>query len=379
MQNKIRLLQVIPNLNYGGAETGCIDIANFISKNNFFSAISCANGKQLSNINRDLIKIIKLPVHSKNPIIIILNIFLLFFVSLIYKINIIHVRSRAPAWSCYFVARLTKISLVSTFHGTYNFNNFFKKFYNSIMLKGNCIIAGSKFISGHIQKNYKVNKPIFVIPRGIDTSYFDPKNRGIEETDLVRNKWKVDKNKYLILLPGRLTLWKGQMLFLKTLSHLKKESLLNNFTAVILGSEQGRSQYKNSLIHYCKNNNIESDVRFIEHEGFMPSAYNASDLIISASIEPEAFGRVAVEAQAMQRPILVSNIGGSLETVIDKKTGWHFESGDQSSLAKKIVEISKIEKKELELIGVNARAHVVNNYTIEQMCSKTLEIYKALV
>ena len=146
MDKKIRLLQVIPRLDVGGAETGCKDIAQFIANQNYFSAILCSSGEQIKNIDQTKIKIFKFSVHSKNPFMIFFNIFVILFIVLFYKINIIHVRSRAPAWSCYFASKLLGLSLISTFHGTYNFTNYLKKFYNSVMLRGNSVIAGSKFI-----------------------------------------------------------------------------------------------------------------------------------------------------------------------------------------------------------------------------------------
>ena len=181
------------------------------------------------------------------------------------------------------------------------------------------------------------------------------------------------------MLPGRLTFWKGQFLFLNTLLFLKQENLLNNISAIILGDDQGRTEYKEYLLDFIREHRLNEHVKIISHESFMPSAYNACDLVLSASIEPEAFGRVAVEAQAMEKPILASNIGGSNETIIDGQTGWLFKSDDEKDLAKMIIEISKKDKIFLKDLGAKGRANVINNYTVNQMCSKTLEIYKSLV
>jgi glycosyltransferase involved in cell wall biosynthesis len=379
MDKKIRLLQVIPRLDIGGAETGCIDIAKFTTNKNCYSAILCSGGEQIKNIDQTKIKIFIFPVHSKNPLLILFNVFLILFIVLFYKITIIHVRSRAPAWSCYFVSKLTNVRLISTFHGTYNFNNFLKKFYNSIMLRGNAVIAGSKFIFDHIKKNYNYSKQLFIVSRGIDVNYFDPKNLKIEESSKVRNRWNISMNVFLILLPGRLTFWKGQMFFLRTLLLLKQENLLKNISAVIIGDDQGRVKYKESLLNFIKKNNLENNVKIISNEPFMPSAYNACDLVLSASVESEAFGRVAVEAQAMAKPIIASNIGGSIETVIDGQTGWLFESNNEKNLANLIINISKKDKNSLKEFGAKGRKNVISNYTVDQMCSKTLEIYKSLV
>ena len=379
MDKKIRLLQVIPRLDVGGAETGCKDIAQFISNQNYFSAILCSGGEQIKNIDKNKVKIFRFCVQSKNPFVIFFNIFVILFIVFFYKINIIHVRSRAPAWSCYFASKLLGVPLISTFHGTYNFNNFLKKFYNSVMLRGNSVIAGSRFIYEHIKNNYNYSKAIFLIPRGIDINYFNPKNSNIEEFNSVRTRWGIPSNDFLILLPGRLTFWKGQFLFLNTLLFLKQENLLNNISAIILGDDQGRTEYREYLLDFIREHRLEANVKIVSHEPFMPSAYNACNLVLSASIEPEAFGRVAVEAQAMEKPILASNIGGSNETIIDGQTGWLFKSDDEKDLARMIIEVSKKDKSFLKDLGAKGRANVINNYNVDKMCSKTLEIYKSLV
>jgi glycosyltransferase involved in cell wall biosynthesis len=379
MDKKIRLLQVIPRLDVGGAETGCKDIAQFISNQNYFSAILCSGGEQIKNIDKTKVKIFRFSVQSKNPFVIFFNIFVILFIVFFYKINIIHVRSRAPAWSCYFTSKLLGVPLISTFHGTYNFNSSLKKFYNSVMLRGNSVIAGSRFIYEHIKNNYNYSKAIFLIPRGIDINYFNPKNSNIEEFNSVRTRWGIPSNDFLILLPGRLTFWKGQFLFLNTLLFLKQENLLNNISAIILGDDQGRTEYREYLLDFIREHRLEANVKIVSHESFMPSAYNACNLVLSASIEPEAFGRVAVEAQAMEKPILASNIGGSNETIIDGQTGWLFKSDDEKDLARMIIEVSKKDKSFLKDLGAKGRANVINNYTVDQMCSKTLEIYKSLV
>jgi glycosyltransferase involved in cell wall biosynthesis len=379
MDKKIHLLQVIPRLDVGGAETGCKDIAKFIANQSYFSAILCSGGEQIKKIDQSKVKIFRFPVQSKNPFIIFFNIFIILFIVLFYKINIIHVRSRAPAWSCYFASKILRISLVSTFHGTYNFSNSLKKFYNSVMLRGDVVIAGSKFIFDHIKINYNYKKTISFIPRGIDTNYFSPKNPKVEQSNIVRSRWDVLNSDFIILLPGRLTFWKGQFFFLNTLLFLKQEKLLNNIKAIIIGDDQGRTEYKEYLLNFIRHHQLDNDVKIISHEISMPSAYNACDLVLSASIEPEAFGRVAVEAQAMEKPILASNIGGSNETIIDGQTGFLFKSDDEKDLAKMIIEISKKDKNFLKNLGEKGRVNVINNYTVEQMCSKTLEIYKSLV
>ncbi|MBM5786724.1 MAG: glycosyltransferase family 4 protein [Candidatus Fonsibacter sp.] len=378
MDKKVRLLQVIPKLDFGGAETGCKDIARYIEAHGHFSSIICNGGRQLSFLDLNKIKVIKLPVHSKNLILIILNIFLIIFFIKKLNINIVHVRSRAPAWSCYYACKFTKTKMISTFHGTYNFSNSLKKFYNSIMLKGDGVIAGSKFISDHIKSNYSVKIPIYIIERGIDVHFFNKNNINIESKENIRERWGLNNN-FLILLPGRLTNWKGQMFFLKTLVKMKNENLLNNINSVILGDNQGREEYKNNLTKIINENFLQNNVKLINHESHMPSAYLASDLVLSASIEPEAFGRVVVEGMAMEKPVLASNIGGSVDTVQNKVTGFLFQSENEQSLIESLLMIKKLDKSELDRICKNARERVIEKFNVTEMCSKTLEIYKSLV
>jgi len=378
MDKKVRLLQVIPKLDFGGAETGCKDVAKYIETNGHFSSIICNGGKQLSFLDLNKIKVIKLPVHSKNFILIILNIFLIIFFIKKLNINIVHTRSRAPAWSCYYACKFTKTKMISTFHGTYNFSNSLKKFYNSIMLRGDCIIAGSKFISDHIKSNYSVMAPIYIIERGIDVHFFNKNNINIESKENIRERWGVNNN-FLILLPGRLTNWKGQIFFLKTLIKMKNENLLPSINAVILGDDQGRKEYKNNLIKIINENFLQNNVKLISHENHMPSAYLASDLVLSASIEPEAFGRVVVEGMAMEKPVLASNIGGSIDTVQNGVTGFLFKSENEQSLIESLLMIKKLDKSVLDRICKNARERVIEKFNVTEMCSKTLEIYKSLV
>ncbi len=179
MKKKIKVLQVIPRLDYGGAETGCYDLGHFLPERGWKSFIATSGGQLIKYIDKKKVKVFKLPVHSKNPVLILLNTIILFFIIIIYNIDIVHARSRAPAWSCYLATKLSFRKFVTTFHGTYNFNNKIKKFYNSIMVRSDLVIAGSNFIFSHINENYsdffkKKKRKLLVIFRGINTGYFQP-------------------------------------------------------------------------------------------------------------------------------------------------------------------------------------------------------------
>jgi len=378
MSANIRLLQIIPNMDIGGAETGCLHVADYISKQNGFSAILTSGGKLLELIDDKKIKIFKWPI-NKNIFLIFFNIFYIFLIIKIYKINIVHVRSRAPAWSAYFASKLAMIKFVTTFHGTYNFKSKIKKFYNSIMVKSNYVIAGSNFILNHIHSNYNIKTNSSVVKRGIDEKYFSKKNISDDEVKKLKNKLMIKDGKFIILLPGRLTYWKGQKLFIEALNILNQKNLLTNVQALIIGGHQGRLNFKEELIGLMKKYQLEDHLIIAHGLKKMPVAYSISSLILSTSIEPEAFGRVSVEAQSMEKPILASDIGGSLETVINNKTGWLFKNNDANDLAEKIRMIIQTDQNVLDLIGRQGRKNVKENYTRDLMVSRTLEIYKSLV
>jgi len=339
MTTNLKVLQVIPKLGYGGAETGCYDIAHYLPENNCESFIVTSGGELTKFVDKKKVKIITLPVHSKNPLLIFVNFIALIGIILINNISIVHARSRAPAWSCWLATKITGRKFVTTFHGTYNFNNSFKKFYNSVMVRSNLIIAGSNFIFSHIKENYlkylNDKKKLLVIFRGINVDYFDPTTKVYSDEKKLLTKWEIDKDKKILLLPGRLTSWKGQEVFIEAINLVNIELGYEAFYAVILGSDQGRDLYKKKLIRLSEQYRMINQIRFINHCSDMALAYKISDIVVSASIEPEAFGRVAVEAQSMEKPIIASNTGGSNETIIDGKTGFLFESGNAKSLSQK--------------------------------------------
>jgi len=383
MSSDLKVLQVIPKLGYGGAETGCYDIAHYLPENGCKSFLVTSGGELIKFINKEKVKLIRLPVHSKNPLLILFNTLALIFIIIFNNISIVHARSRAPAWSCFFATKVTKRKFVTTFHGTYNFNSKIKKFYNSVMVKSNLVIAGSNFIFSHIKNNYSdyldVKKKLLVIFRGINVDYFDSSTKTeIEEKELLK-KWGIEENKKIILLPGRLTSWKGQELFLEAINLVNNQLGYEAFYAVILGSDQGRDLFKKKLIRLSEQYRMTKQVKFINHCKDMALAYKVSDIVISSSIEPEAFGRVAVEAQAMEKIIIASNIGGSNETVIDEKTGFLFESGDAKSLSEKILKILNFDETTLKMIGIEGRKNIVSKFNVEKMCFSTYSEYKKLM
>ena len=383
MSSNIKVLQVIPKLGYGGAETGCYDIAHYLPENGCESFIVTSGGELTKFVDKKKVKLIKLPVHSKNPLLILINTILLIGIILFFKISIVHARSRAPAWSCLFATKLTNRKFVTTFHGTYNFSGKFKKFYNSVMVRSDLVIAGSNFIFSHIKENYSEfltsRKKFLVIFRGINVDYFDSSTKLENDEKNLLQKWNIHDEKKIILMPGRLTSWKGQELFIEAINLVKIELGYEAFHAVILGNDQGRDLYKKKLIRLTEQYHLTNQIKFIDHCEDMALAYKVSDIIVSASIEPEAFGRVAVEAQSMEKLIIASNIGGSNETIIDEKTGFLFKSGDAESLSKKIVHGLTMDETSINLMGKEGRNNIIKKFNVEKMCFSTYSEYKRLL
>jgi len=388
MSSKLKVLQVIPRLGYGGAETGCYDLAHYLHEQNAKSYIVTSGGPLIKFIDKKKVKLIRLPVQSKNPILILLNSIILTMIILFYGINIIHARSRAPAWACFIASKITQRKFVTTFHGTYNFNNSIKKFYNSVMVKSDLVIAGSNFIFSHINENYsdylKNNQKLLTIFRGINLEYYNPSKIKNDSELKLMNEWKIEKTlsfyeKKIILFPGRLTSWKGHEMFIESLNLFKKKNPDKLFFVIILGSDQGRKIYKKKIQRLIEQYRLIQDIIFVDNCEKMPLAYKISDIVTNCSIEPEAFGRVAVEAQAMEKVILASDIGGAKETVIDNKTGFLFKAGDANALSDKLSHIFELDETTLKSMGNEGRKNVMKKFNVEKMCFSTYSEYKKLI
>jgi len=384
MKKKIKVLQVIPKLGYGGAETGCYDLAHFLGEKDCKSLIITSGGELLKFIDKKKVKVIKLPVHSKNPILILINAIIIFFIIIFYNIDIVHARSRAPAWSCLLATKLAFRKFVTTFHGTYNFKNKIKKFYNSVMVRSDLVIAGSNFIFSHVNENYgnfflKKKRKFLVIFRGINTSYFNFQKILPIKLDRFCKQHNIDRNKFIILLPGRLTYWKGQKTFIEAIKILSQREDILPFETIILGGDQGRIVYKKTLVDLVQQHRLNKVIKFIEHCEEMPVAYAIANIVCSCSYEPEAFGRVSVEAQSMQIPIIASDIGGSIETIIKNKTGFLYKNKDSNDLANLIAVTMQKDYNLLKSIGIEGRKNVLNKFDVDKMCQSTFTEYKKLI
>ena len=384
MKKKIKVLQVIPRLGYGGSETGCYDLAHFLAEQDCKSFLITSGGELLKFIDRKKVKLIRLPVHSKNPILMLINFVIISLIIIFYNIDIVHARSRAPAWSCWLATKITFRKFVTTFHGTYNFNNKIKKFYNSVMVRSHLVIAGSNFIFSHINEKYgdfftNNKRKLLVIFRGINTNYFNPQKIIPNKLDKFCKQNNIDRNKFIILLPGRLTKWKGQKIFIEAMKIVSEKNDILSFEAIILGSDQGRNVYKKQLIDLVQQYRLNKIIKFIDHCEEMPIAYAAANLVCSCSQEPEAFGRVSVEAQSMQVPIAASDIGGSRETINKDKTGYLFKNKDPADLANLIVKVMQIDYNSLKSIGIAGRKNVLKKFDVDKMCQSTFTEYKKLI
>ncbi len=383
MSSNFKVLQVIPRLGFGGAETGCFDIAHYLAENNCKSFIVTSGGELIKFVDKKKVRLIRLPVNSKNPLMLFVNAIILTGIILLFNISIVHARSRAPAWSCLLATKLTRRKFVTTFHGTYNFKSSFKKFYNSVMVRSDLIIAGSNFIFSHIKKNYSnlINKKkkFLVIFRGINVDYFDSSTKLESDEKKLLDKWQISNEKKIILMPGRLTPWKGQELLIEAINLVKISLGYEAFKVVILGSDQGRDLFKKKLIRLIEQHRLNNQIILVDHCKDMALAYKISKVVVSSSIEPEAFGRVAVEAQSMEKLIIASNIGGSNETVLDGKTGFLFESGNAKSLSEKIIKVLTMDDAIIKSMGKEGRKNVIKKFNVEKMCFSTYSEYKRLI
>ncbi len=349
------------------------------------SYIVTSSGALLKYVKKDKVKVFKLPVHSKNPILILINGIIIALIILLYNINIVHARSRAPAWSCLLATKITFRKFVTTFHGTYNFSNRFKKFYNSVMVRSNLVIAGSNFIFSHINENYSNffenrKRKLLVIFRGINTNFFNSKKVLPYKADKFCKQHDIDRTKFVILLPGRLTYWKGQKVFIEALKIVNDTENIQPIQGIILGGEsQGKNVYKKKLIGLVEQYRLNKIIKFIDFCEEMPIAYSLANVVCSCSSEPESFGRISVEAQSMEIPIIASDIGGSRETIVKDKTGYLFQNNNPNDLAQKIIEIMKSEYNALKLMGLEGRKNVIKKFDVDKMCQTTFTEYRKLI
>ena len=378
MQEKPIILQVIPTLNISGAEQGCFDVANYLTKNGFTSNIVTSSGYRINQLEKNGSIVYKIPVHSKNPVTMIINIFRILKIVKKNNINIIHARSRAPAWSCYFVAKIAKIKFITTFHGTYNFNNKIKRFYNSIMIKSDYIIAISEFIHNEIKSKYAYSKKnLSVISRGIDIEYLDPSKTDYKKVKKIIKDHDIKNDSIKLVLPGRVSGWKGHNVAIEAMAHLKDKSS-NDFELIFVGPADNL-KLKNNLLQKISELKLENCVKFVGPSKEMNLVYSLADIVLSCSTDPEAFGRIPVEAQAMGKVIIASNHGGHTETIINGLSGFLYSPLNSEELANLIIKTISSEIYLEDQYRIKRRQIILDKFTDLNMCKKTLEVYSKVL
>lgn len=370
------VLQVLPNLMTGGAERGCIDVAIALAESGATPIVASAGGQMVRELDRAGIPHITLPLDSKNPWRIRRNIREIVKIIDDFGVDIVHARSRAPAWSAYFACVGTGARFMTTFHAPYNFKSRLKRWYNSVMARGERVIAISSFIRDHILENYRIDPArIRLIHRGIDTHIFAPEMVNSARLIQLAEQWRLPDDRPIILLPGRLTRWKGQTVLIDALAKLGRKDIC----ALLVGSDQGRTGFRKELEEQIRRLGLEGVVRMTDHCNDMAVAYRLATVVVSPAIEPEAFGRVIVEAQAMGKPVIISASGACRETVLEGETGWVVPPGDSDALASALEAALSMTQEQMDAVAERAIDFVNERYTKERMCSQTLDVYAELL
>ena len=372
------VLQVLPELNQGGVELGTIQIAEALTNKGYKNYVTSQGGRMEHQLDRLGVKHIKLPLKTKNPIKILINAYKLTKIIKEEGINIVHARSRAPAWSAYIAAKKAKVTYLTTFHGTYGLGPMrIKRIYNRIMTLGEKIIVISSHIKNHVMQHYNIpEEKLVFVHRCVDVEKFNPETISSERQKTMIEQYDIPTDKQIILLIGRLTRWKGQELLIDALAKIKNR---NDFHCIFTGDDQGRIEYSQGLIQKIKDNDMNTMFTFIKHTDDVPALMKVCDIVVSASIEPEAFGRIAAEGEAMGKIVIASNIGGSLDNIKDNVTGRHFISGDANDLSQKITWALDLTNQERQEFSKNAQNYVKENFTKQIMCDKTIKLYQELV
>ncbi|MEM9937630.1 MAG: glycosyltransferase family 4 protein [Pseudomonadota bacterium] len=375
------ILQVIPDLAAGGAERTTVEIAEAVTAAGGEALVVSEGGRLEAELSKAGGTLISLPVASKNPAILISNARKLGRLIDDRQIDLIHARSRAPAWSAYEAARKAEIPFVTTYHGAYSGKTGLKRYYNSVMAKGALVIANSEWTAAHVQETHEIAADrIVTIPRGVDFAAFDPRVVAPERLDGLRASWgiRADDQRLILLLPGRLTSWKGQRLAIDALGALSPEEC-EHLHLVLAGDAQGRSRYVTELEDAILDLGLGGSVSIVGHCADMPAAYALADIVLAPSTRPEAFGRVAAEASAMARPVIVADHGGQRETVIEGQTGTRAEPGSQPALTACIRMLLNLSAEGRTAMGLVGQAFVQQHFSKKQLQSKTLKVYERLL
>ena len=385
--NRPTILQIVPTLNIGGAERTTVDMARAIVAAGGRALVASSGGRLVPELLGVGAEHVDLAMKSKNPIIMALNVEHLTRLITREKVDLVHARSRAPAWSALAAARRSSRPFVTTYHSKVHENPRLKVFYNSVMARGDAVIANSEYTASRIAAVHAPDSArIFTVPRGIDTENFANANVSADRLDRLRSAWGLDgETRRIFMLPARLTRWKGQTLSLEAAAALKAAGH-KNFLLLLVGDAQGRNEFVNELESLIARFGLETSVRLTGPCNDMPAAYALSDIVLSPSVEAEPFGRTAVEAQAAERPVIVSDSGGQRETVktaqnagADEATGMAFPSGDAHALMGAMAAMIDLSTDDRRAMGARGRANVLRNFSLAAMTDATLAIYARLL
>ncbi len=370
------VLQILPSLVTGGVERGTIEITQAVVEAEGVALVASAGGPLVKSVERAGGRHITLPLDTKNPYAIWRNAARLEALIRAENVAIVHARSRAPAWSAWLASRRTGVHFVTTYHGVYNEDVLLKRSYNAVMARGEIVIAASRYVAELIVFRHKVYPTrIRVIPRGVDPAVFDPAAVGPDRVARLVREWRLPDGVPTVVLPGRLTSWKGQPVLLAAIARLARRDVC----CVLVGSDQGRHRYSAQLVRQAERLGIADRVRLVGNCDDMPAALMLSDVVVHASVRPEAFGRVVIEAQAMGRPVIASDLGGPVETVRHGETGWRVPPDDPAALAAAIDAALALSEAERQALGRRAREAVQRGYTVQAMQDATLDVYEELL
>jgi glycosyltransferase involved in cell wall biosynthesis len=382
----VTILQVVPRLDAGGSELATVEIAEALGIAGAKALVATAGGRMAKDVAAAGGEIVSLPVASKNPLTILANARRL--VKLIDRcgIDLVHARSRAPAWSALLATRRTLRPFVTTYHGAYGQVGAFKAAYNSVMAKGDRVIANSRFTASVISDRHpRATDRIRVIYRGVDNRTFDPGAVDAADVERLRAAWGVTPGTKIVLHAARLTSIKGQRDLITAAAGLKAEGALKDAVIILAGDPSGRDGYRGELLALVKQHGLEDKVRLVGHCREMPAAYLASDVALTISTVPETFGRTSIEAQNMGCPVIVPDLGALPETIVAPDqdsagfTGWRVPRGDVPALQQRIAQALALDPAEWAEIGARARAHVAVRFTLSRMQAETLAVYDELL
>ncbi len=370
------VLQVLPSLVTGGVERGTVEITQAVARAGWTALVASAGGRLVGAVEHAGGRHVTLPLEAKNPLSILRNAGRLARLIRAEGVSLVHARSRAPAWSAFLAARRTGVRFVTTYHGTYGESLPFKRRYNAVMAKGEVVIAASRYIADLVATRHGVDpERIRVIPRGVDPASFDPAAVSGARLARLALAWDLPDHAPVVMLPGRLTGWKGQAVLIDALARLERTDAV----AVLVGSDQGRSGYTAGLHRQAEALGVAARLRVVGDCADMPAALLLADVVVSASTAPEAFGRVVIEAQAMARPVIATDLGGPVETVETGVTGWRVPPGDPDALAAALDAVLALPAEAREAMGARAREAVLARCTTRAMQAATLEVYREVL